>query len=391
MSDPTIDDLMNPPTTEEIKESIYKTLAQLDVKTAGWKPGGIVRTLIAIFSACLAVGYKLVSLIAKGGFLDTSEGEWLTLLAHNQYEVDRLPASFASGQATVTNTGGGEFIFYPGDLIMVAPNSGKLYVNTTEFALHSHSSLTTDIIAKEAGAASSALVGDVNSLVTPFIGVSATNTTNMLGVDGESDPALRRRCRDKPFSLSVFGPPGAYRYWAKMAVRADGSRIDVNRVRVLPAIGDGSVQVVVATANGAVSSQEDLVDIYTMTHGMAAPYGTTTDIINATAVPIDVTCEIWIYDSSNLNEASLTTLIKAALPVFFQEEPIGGNSESASGGGVIYLQAIANAIFGADPKRGIYRVDMSSPDANIPLTESQIAIFHDLHLTAVHIAPSRVE
>src|SRR5262245_1471264 len=248
-----IDQLINPLTKDQVKASIYNLLKASGVPVTSWQEGAVLRTLIAVVAAIFAGFTEVIAVATRAGFLDLAEGIWLTLNAHFVYGVDRIEATYATGKVTLTNTAGGLFNMEPGDLILLCPSTKKTYTNVSAFQLDPLSTLDIDIRAVEMGAASTAAPNTITEFVTKLLGVEVTNAAPLVGLDAESDAALRVRCRDSLGALSPNGPPAAYRYWAKTAKRADGSSVGVTRVRLMPPPGDGSMQMYVASATGPVS------------------------------------------------------------------------------------------------------------------------------------------
>src|SRR5687767_5936032 len=110
MSTPiTIESLTTPVTKDEAKEAIYEALATVGVNTTTWKPGAVVRTLVAIVAILFAACTNLIAEIAKSGFLELTSGSWLTLVARYVYGVTRLEATFGTGTLTLINSGGGVY------------------------------------------------------------------------------------------------------------------------------------------------------------------------------------------------------------------------------------------------------------------------------------------
>jgi hypothetical protein len=103
----SIDELITPLETEEIKTSVYSALATVGVTTTTWKPGAVVRTIIAIVAVILHALSVLVSNIARSGFLALASGTWLALKARYDYAVEKQEAEFASGTVLVSNASGG--------------------------------------------------------------------------------------------------------------------------------------------------------------------------------------------------------------------------------------------------------------------------------------------
>src|SRR6185369_13530697 len=126
-------DLLKPISLDAWKSSIVYVAGALGLKTENWAEGGYTRTLVALFAQLIKTSGDVVRLIAASGFLDTAEGDWLTLLAKQLYNVDRIQATTAKavGGITLTNGGGGLYVFDPGDLIVAHAFTGKTYRNTT--------------------------------------------------------------------------------------------------------------------------------------------------------------------------------------------------------------------------------------------------------------------
>jgi hypothetical protein len=114
---------------------------------------------------------------------------------------------------------------------------------------------TASFQADAQGAASSAAIGAITSLVTAIVGVSCTNTTAATGTNAESNSALVTRDRNKLQSLSPNGAKGAYAYVATSATLAPYSLSlkggPITRVTVAVNPNTGAVTVTLANASGA--------------------------------------------------------------------------------------------------------------------------------------------
>jgi phage-related baseplate assembly protein len=376
-----IEDLFTPPTADEIKESIYNTLARLGTRTSGWKPGGVVRTIIAIVATILAAGFSLISDVAKQYFLEFAEGDWLTIIARHVYGVERIAATFASGQVTLTNSGGGEYgPFAPGEFTCAAPsltNGGKTYTNVSTFTLNSLETLAIDVIANESGSDSSAGIGTITTLVTSMVGVTCSNTLALVGNDAESDPNLKLRCREKQASISPMGPADAYAYAARSALRPNGSSVGVTRVRVPTPPGNGTLSVVVASASGSLAS-EDLGYVQTAILANATPIGATPTAVNASVKVQNVTCDIWIYTSSGKTASELYQDVEDSITEMLSNQPIGGNPGD-DGNGYVYVDHLRDALFCNDK---IYRISLATPSADVLLNSNEVPTLGSLTMVS---------
>lgn len=382
----SLDDLTTPLTRDEVKESIYDVLATVGVDTTTWKPGAVVRTMIGAVAIILAALSQLIALTTKSGFLDFAEASWLTLVAKYVYGVDRIEATFAEGEVTLTNAGGGVFVLAVDDLVVANPTTGKTYRNSSAGTLNALSTLTLPIVATEAGAASTSTGNTITSLETTLLGVTATNANSVVGLDAESDPNLRARCREKLGSLSPNGPWDAYAYAAKNALRSDGTAIGVTRVRVIKD-GYGNVDVYCATASGGITgtatdTTTDLGAIDDAIQRKAGPLAVTATAHTATAVVQGVTYELWMYNTSGLSAAQIQALVSAKLAAYAASVPVGGNVID-NDPGKIFVTALQSEIRSVRQAE-IFKVAVTSPAADIELAGSEVWQLGTVVCTAIN-------
>lgn len=385
----SLDQLTTPLTREQVQTKIYDVLATIGVTTTTWKPGAVVRTMIAACAIVLAALSVLVSRIARSGFLELAEGAWLALVARHVFGEEKIYATFAEGEITLTNAGGGIYDYDADEVTFRNPTTGAQYRNTASLHLDALGSATIPIRAIEAGAASSSSPGSITELVTPLNGVTCSNAFGVVGRDEDEDPALRARAQEKLGSRSPFGPWDAYTYAAKRATRADGSLVGVTRVRTVKD-GMGGITVYVATSSGEVTGtaadpSTDLGAVEEAIQRRAAPLTITADTESATPVIVPVTYSAWTYNTSGLTETQIKDAIAARLLTFISEQPIGGNKVGMSPG-YIYRDAIAAVIGSALPQ--IFHVVITWPAADVALTVSQVAVLGTVTATAItHVPP----
>ncbi len=385
----SIDDLTKPLTVEEIKTGIYYALELSGVSTTTWKPGAVVRTLIAGVSIVLAGFSRLQAEIAKSGFLELAEGAWLTLVARHVYGVERDLGSFAAGTVQLDNAGGGVYSGDPGDIVLLNPTTGQTYRNTESYSIGAlETGVEVAIEAVELGSDGTSGPNAITELVTPLLGVSVTNPTAIVGTDEETDAALRLRCREKTGVASPNGPRDAYAFFARSAKRADGTSVGVTRVRVVPD-GAGNVNVYVATATGGVTGDVDDPDtdlgaIADAIYRNAEPLAVTAIIESASAKSIPVTYEIWLRDTTGLTDDQVKALIANALTAYMASEPIGGEIIPPATTGTVYLSAIETVIGAAVPEGALIKLVVTAPSADTALDLSEAPVLGTVTPTAVH-------
>lgn len=388
-----LEDLITPLTREQVQEKIYDTLATLGVRTTSWKPGAVARAIITACSIVLASFTKLTAAIARSGFLEYAEGAWLAVVAKQVFDVDKRLATFASGEVTLSNGGGGIYTIGPYDLIVSNADTGAQYRNTTGFTLGAMASTTIPIVAVEAGAGSSSAAGSITEFVTPLLEVTATNAVAVIGLDDESDPELRSRCWEKLGSLSPFGPWDAYSYAARSARRMDGSAVAVSRVRVTKD-GFGHVTVYTATPTGTVTGSvgdlsTDLGAVDDAVQKRAAPLAMTATTVSASAVVVAISVRLWVLNTSKLSRAQIEATVSSRLQTFFRSQPIGGHVVGGDPG-KLFHDALVSVIGGALPE--IIHVQVDTPAADTTLTIGQVATLGTVTYVAVTlVAPSGVE
>ncbi len=362
MAKMTIEDLTTPMTREEVQASIYKVLASLGVNTTAWLSGSVVRTMVVGCSLVMSAFTYLAADIGKSGFLALSSGPWLTLVAQYVYGLERIEASYASGVVTLTNAGGGVYTVDEGDLILASSSSGHTYRNIAAFSLPPVSSADVSIVATDPGAASTAPAGDITVFVTPLLGVIAVNENAVTGENDESDEALRLRCAQQLGAISPMGPWDAYGSALRNAKRPDGTSLGITRIRLI-ADGFGRVFVYCATAGGEVPPA-DLPYADEAVQQWAAPQAITAIVLSATGVDLDVSAEVFMYNTSGLSPAEIEAKLDAAVIAYANTQPVGGNL------GVVYADAVRAAVF--DAMREIYHVAMTVPAADISLAVSEV-------------------
>jgi len=357
---------------EDWKTKIVAVANAVGLKTENWVEGGYTRTLVALFAQLYATLGDVVRIVTAGGFLDTAEGEWLTFLAKNVFNVTRIRATYASAAngITLTNSGGGVYTLEAGDLVVAHVDTGATYRNTSGGTLHAGETKSFDLAAEEPGNDSNADPGKITVMVTTFLGVTCTNTVALAGLDEESDEALRQRCRDSMAALAIGGPASAYEYIAKSAVRADGTPIGITRVFPMPATGDGTVDVYLATVSGAVPA-EDVAVVQADFDALVTPYGFYATAISATNLNVSVPCTVWVPATIGVSEEAAQLAVKAALEIYVTSVPIGGVVIPPDTGKV-YWRALLGVVEGAIP--GMLTAQLAS-EVDIPVGVGQVPVW----------------
>lgn len=378
----TLSELTTPLTVAQVQAAIYAAAEARGIQTTTWKPGAVVRTIIAGASIVIAAASRLQAALAEGGFLELAEDDWLTLLAKHVYGVERSEGTFASGEITLTNSGGGIYSGAAGDLVFSTGDAqGKTYRNTTAYSLAALGTTTVAIEAVELGSDSTAGAGQIDTLETALIDVTCSNAAALVGTDEETDAALRQRCIDKLGSLSPNGPAAAYAYVARSTLDAAGQSLGVTRVRTV-ADGAGGIDVYVASASGIVTAP-NVALIQTAINELAEPLAVTATAASASVKTIAITYELWVRDTIGLTSSQIETAVKDAIDALFGSTPIGGDIVTGAPTGRAYKQAIESAISSA-VEGYLVDLDVTAPTGDTDLAISEVPARGVTTLTGVH-------
>jgi hypothetical protein len=104
----------------ETKEVLYQAAlsiaSAIGLPVSTWQAGDPSRALMHAQAEALEARDVIAEGYIRSGFLDYAEGEWLKILAEQQFGVTVPEATFASTDVVLTNGGGGLYIIDAGDL-----------------------------------------------------------------------------------------------------------------------------------------------------------------------------------------------------------------------------------------------------------------------------------
>lgn len=382
--------LLNPPSEEQFKKKLYDVAAALGLPVTSWVVGAPTRTIIAIVAK--AYGAFVVPILVhavKSGFLDDAEGDFLTLLAKKVYDVDRRIATRATTTVLVSNAMGGDYDFDVGDVVFRNSTTDVTYRNKAAFSVTPlQQNVPVDVEADVLGSAGNAAPGEIDELVTTALGLSVTNPSSAVAIDEETDTELRERCRDSLGALSPNGPADAYRFVALTQELNGGA--NVNRVKVLPAPGDSTVTVVVASPGGApTNTDHDLVEAALLEH--AVPETVTLNLQDATATPLSFDITLHVLAAAGLTDEQWEAVVTDTLVDWVNDLPIGG-LELTPGSGFVFWRSVIGVIERIQlTTNGPYYVlhaELGS-ETDTPIGQTEVATLNPLavNVSVVQVTP----
>lgn len=268
-------------------------------------------------------------------FLDGAEGDALTALADDRYNIQRSPATPAEVSLSFSRTGGGAAGTLLAGFVVASDfdEAGNTVLFTTDadvpFPLGGNGPIVVNATASVRGRSGNVAAGAVRRLVdAPFS--QLVTVTNVLKAGGgneeESDPNLRARCRSFWLSLRK----------GTLAALELGAR-EVASVRVAKAIEDpvtGIVTLVVGDSDGNSTAQM-VADVTTETENWRAA-GSLVVVAGGARLELDVVGSLvmapGVNDDVRAVLAPLVALaIRARMGKFRQNETAYLDSLKAAG------------------------------------------------------------
>jgi uncharacterized phage protein gp47/JayE len=346
-------------TADAYLTQLLATLAANGFPATAWQSGNAGRTLARADAEALAELRAVVADVVKGGFLDTATGDWLTLLAAGVFDLDRIAATYAIGEVTLTcSASAGPYNITAAGLVVSDGTRRWRSTNAGLLTLASGGTLTVAVKAESPGTAYNVSGTTITVITSPALaGVTVSSVSSWLtttAVDDETDAALRARCRLRWSTLGRGANLDAYEYNALNAGQSS-----VTRAQTVPGGGDGTLTVYIAqSAATATGPQVAAVQAYI---DSVAPVTDAPTVTAATAVTVSVTATIYVLAASD--STANRTLATDALSAYINGLDLGDATVD-----VVKLGA---AIYAA---AGIRDVDVVTPAADVTISAGQVAV-----------------
>lgn len=181
----TLADLLTTQTVTQIFQTLLGVYQAAGFPVQSWQVGGVERTRLMAYATALAdISGNYVPTISAGGLVDYASGAWLTLLAAQVYNLDRILAGSTVGDITLTAaTGVASATYQPGQLKATFGLSGKSYLSNEVITIPAGpGSVVGEFKAEFTGASYNDPSSSGNLVLsTPIPGVTLTNPAGTFG------------------------------------------------------------------------------------------------------------------------------------------------------------------------------------------------------------------
>ncbi len=351
-----IDALLTPMTADEAMTLELQVATSEGLVTTAWQPVSPERTILATMAVIIADFSVDVNLTARMGFASlaaqlASEVP-MDLVSKEVYNVDRIPASYASCDSSgfsMTNTGGVTYgPFTPGQVIVSNPVTGKQYVNSAKVTITAGVSTPVALVSQAAGAAYTSGPGTITNLVKPLTDVICTNTASLVGADAETNAALLVRDQAKLGTLSPNGPSAAYYFVATSILDVlqpfYNAALTEPVTRVLVVSAPARTTTYLANAAGPLSAP-DLAIVTAAILAWCVPLGVTATVAAAGSTVVNITDTVYVPSVAGIADITIQNAVAAALATYFEALPIGGVTDATPN--VVPIGGIRGIIYGA--------------------------------------------
>lgn len=371
----TLSQVLSVATIAQWEQQLLTYASGLGLTATAWQPGGIARTIFAVFARALNSEDQVTYDIAAGGFLDTAaaitpEGGpgWLDLVAQYNFAVTREPATQGSSSVTITNAGAPIGPLPVGTYHLQAA-SGNTYRNSTVITLATGAT-TMPVLCDQFGETDGA--GTAMTPITTYSGVSSSALlTAAVGSDAETNANLIARCKLKLAALAPkLGGQSSYKYFVLTTTEPGYPALSgaITRVRVTADAPTGLVRVYLATSSGAPSGG-DVTLMQTYLDAVAVPDGETMTVFGASPVAVTVAMDVWAPAAYS---TQVVTDVANALADFFAQLPIGGEVTESTFAGVSF-NALEDFVARAVPYLRTQTTTLNGGTVSIPLNVSEVA------------------
>lgn len=354
-------------TEAQVLAALLADMAGAEVDAAGFSPFSVASVLPSLDARALAWEQELRVRIAKAGFLDLAQkvgDDWVDAIVRAWFGIDRLPATKTRWLFTLTAAQGAGTITANARELVADAGGGVYFDNMSNISIAAGTSKLVEFECRTAGNVGNVLPGAVQAFQIGRSGLSVVNESGKVtyaGRNKERNVDYVSRGRARFAARAVGGSRAAYLVWVVEAFEEAGlvCTIPASRTGIddTNPNGPGSTDVYLANEAGpATEDERALVDAYLQAR---RAQGTgPLRVFAAPALTVGISATLYVDGNENaLDDA------EAALDELEASFPLGGGIH-----GTLYTDSIEGALLGPDGVDGVYKVDLASPPADVPLT-----------------------
>ncbi len=251
MTAPDLSDVLAFAPRNETEATLISFLQDPDFPVTDFNSGGVMRTLLELETEVIDdLITATLPLILAEGFPDTSDGDWLSAVAHGLFGIDRVLGTIATQTIVIAcDATHGPYVVTAGARFFAATD-GRRYISATGGTLSTSGTLTLDVTGESPGAGLGLVstVLDMPGVSLVSAAVKIVGGVPQYGSNDESDNALIARCLARWPDLTDIEEEDRVEKWARAA------STEVTRVRLdADQTNPGGVILTVAGPSGAVS------------------------------------------------------------------------------------------------------------------------------------------
>lgn len=355
-------------------------LAGVGFNSQSWQPGSVQRTIVECFAYVANTLNEAVAAISKQTFNETSEGDALTAFSLSHYSNTRKAAVATRGTERLTGGAVGPPYNVTAGALTLSTAGGVRFRNLEAFTVPASGTVDIVVEAETPGIGGNVGDGTITQLVTPLVGVTATNLAGwrtVTGTNEETDAALRARNSSKWSTLSIIeAVDDRYEYIARQTIANCRVLVDSSNPD-----GPGTVRIYLALETGAASSGDavsvnDAIALQSFggPDGALAPYHST---IPASSQTINFIGTVF-YSATLTTAAACQTAVEAALRAYVNAAPIGGYSYGSGANNIMDRDGLIDAVRNVT---GVKKVTLTTPSGDTNITPTSVAVVGSFTIT----------
>jgi len=394
----TISDLVTITTFDDVLTLQLTIASELGLATTAWQPLSPEITLLGVNATLVATYSVTVNQIAQGGFASLAatipgtnplftdsagfETRWMDLNSQDDYNVTRIPATFAAGNITLQNSSASPQTITIGAFHVQHPVTGATYSNTTSPTI---AGSTTTVVAFQAdaqfaGSKGTLAAGIVPIILTPLPGVTAlAPIVSLIGTDAETNAALLLRDQSKLGSLSPNGAAQAYNFVATSiptAANQATAPVPFNHyvvtapiTRVATTETAGTVNVYLANSAGSPSAP-DIAQVNAAIQAICVPLSVTATVQAVSTVALNLVFTVYVPASLGLSQTAVLANINTAIASYCSTVPIGGVTGALPN--IVPYDELVTVIMSANP--GTNDLVLTNPSGDLSIGPTTVPV-----------------